>query len=126
MPQRKEFFSNLSKSLEKAEWHPEIRRTVLLGVRYWFRDQPPPVPDETHAAVIVATQAQEQLGWGGFIRGFVSKQWLQAQEQLSHMKYDTGQYKAMYKAIIRPCLEFFFSIWKHRNGLLHGNSLSEC
>jgi hypothetical protein len=111
---------------------PEIKGVaLLLGLRHWSRfGDNEVVWDETSFRPIINQALQDQcnIGWDLLLRGFPAKRWTIAQDRhYASTPHNIEKTSGLLwgSTFISSLLEFFFLTWKHRNGVLHGNTPEE-
>ena len=122
-----ELYSSLQSSMEKAKFHTTIIECILDQVSRWFfpHDIHPEQHDSPPDCLQDAIDAQTDIGWGNFLRGFIATQWIDANAELYETRHDTPKAITLGAALIRPCLQFFLHRWIERNAALHGGTKEE-
>jgi hypothetical protein len=122
---------NLTPKLLALTTDPEIQVALLLGLRHWSRfGDNEVVWDETSFCPIINQALQDQcnIGWDLLLQGFPARRWTVAQDchyasTPHHIEKASGiRWGSIF---ISSLFEFFFITWKHRTGVLHGNTPDE-
>ncbi len=86
-----------------------------------FKQEHEPSYEEPTA---VATRHQNILGWDNFIRGYISKKWLYANQRMTAQKTkSTG--KKWNIIVTQVILDMHHEIWKSRSESVHGKTKKE-
>jgi hypothetical protein len=143
LDKRSLFISTLAQHLTDQGVHLACRRAILHGLRQWFAGaEAPPITaadvlDDSAAltaqAITLAVDAQNRIGWGPFLRGFIAREW--ACVPPAQVCHSTGPFmpareRAFSKvhwtiSSIGLCFDFFFSVWTERNACVHGHNADE-
>ena len=115
---------NLQDWLILHRTEPDITNIIIENVRAWGEDRPPVRYDGTTPHLKEAQRLQSLLGWGPFLRGFLSQRWKVAQS--CHYRYlqiqKTGE--RWTAALIQKLWSVSWDMWRFRNGVLHSQSLT--
>jgi hypothetical protein len=126
--------------LAKRKTNPFTIDAIIKGIRWWMHDpiHPPTVQDISRdftdnvaSSIRQAIQEQTTIGWENFLRGFVSKQWAEAQRWHCHETHQDFHPNAWAPGLIKTIWDYSLALWDDRNNTLHngtavaGTSLEE-
>ena len=100
---------------------PAIRQGIITSLVAWKRR-----PSEFHHGDNNCytnpgfyITSQTSIGWFPFLNGFISKHWITAQQDYFDRKYNGRSASRWASQLIRQLWNIAFSIWDHRNSILH-------
>jgi len=108
-----------------------IRQSIYTGLSWWMLEggeQPcPRAPGfgKIYPAEVWATSAysaQTSVGWGQMLRGRLSNSWGEAYVRETKSGKPKESHELWTKRVIGHLWKIAFSIWEHRNGVLHGHT----
>jgi hypothetical protein len=134
---RADALQKLTVALDKHKTPPAVTKAITQGLHVWALSQHnserlicSPSRGTVFPADILLTQAfVEQtttLGWYQFLRGRISKKWGSAYKayKVGNKQCSTNE-DAWVKHLILSIWNYSISLWKFRNGLVHGTTLEE-
>lgn len=128
--------SQLNATLVKLRTPKEIVATIEHGLLAWasFRDHPgyaihAPTRGSVRPTDVLLTQAfheQTLLGWNQFLCGRISRKWGTTYRafRVQGKQFDVNV-TAWAKPVILTVWDCTSSLWKHRNGIVHGTRKEE-
>jgi hypothetical protein len=69
-----------------------------------------------------AMSEQNQIGWEAAARGYLSSTWVKAQQIEHPRSTEKGIRQQWLTSIIKEVWKFSFTMWEHRNSVLHSNN----
>ena len=87
---RDKYLRNLQQQLSQLNTDPNISKCITTEITAWLKSnqQPSPQQPTNHDAdtnidntLTSAIQNQRTIGWGNFLRGFISKDWIRIQDE---------------------------------------------
>ena len=112
--------NDLMRWMQRRGTKPQITNTIIAGLRTW-RLALPSLQDDDRRWDGICLQEQNEIGWFNFLQGRLSLEWRAKQE---------AYYKAMglrrtgrrwIEALIKKLWEISWTMWDHRNKVLHDN-----
>ena len=109
-----------------ADIHP-VRYLITEGIQHWSTETTTyspllhQYPSHMQAFIEEALQSQDRIGWGGAIKGFLSKSWtsLANLDMTDTNKVDATQGKKRIRQCVKAIGEHTHRIWLARNQMLH-------
>ena len=80
------------------------------------------IPQQAAETIQRAMRDQEDIGWQFAFRGYLSVQWVQAQQGEHSRSTETGIRQKWLKAVIRAIWDVTSALWEERNNILHSTS----
>jgi hypothetical protein len=119
------FIDSLRKLLQKLHTQPDLKTTLLLGIRAALTDSDYVMPTEDKEACFARlVDSQNAIGWMQLLRGRFSLHWIQLQqahidqeEEISSKKFTGARWL---KKVINLIWNHLYRAWKLRNADLHG------
>ena len=91
-------------------------------MRSWHDFRPHVLYSGSHPHLSAAQLHQSLLGWGAFLRGFVSHHWIHAQSCYLQYIQSKKTGKRWLQCIIEKLWSVSWDQWRFRNGILHSES----
>ena len=111
--------STLQAQLGRLHTAPEVIEAILSRLTKWKTGANFPAPQYSFPYLNEAIRSQDRLGWDSFLEGTLSKQWRVTQDYyLAHVKSPRTS-RAWATALIRKAQMVAWSLWQHRNRILH-------
>ena len=98
---------------------PELAKAIINGLHSWRNNHPPDTTTYSLPHLNAAVMTQTQIGWKGFIHGFLATEWEAAQSNYLQFKNKRITGKRWKEALIKKLWQTIWSIWRYRNGLVH-------
>lgn len=113
----------------------DITISILHGIENWEISmyetsfcQRAPTCGSVRPTDILITQAyteQRHIGWDSFLRGRITKLWNKAYQHVYTKANNTTSSTSWSSKLIKVILDYSFSLWEYRNGVLHGHTIEE-
>ena len=113
---------HLSEWLHQRSTAPEIISIVIENLRSWHDSRPPVLYTGPHPHLSAAQLHQSKLGWGAFLRGFLSHHWIAAQSWYLDSIKSKKTGKRWLQCIIEKLWSVSWDQWRFRNGIVHSES----
>jgi hypothetical protein len=104
-------------SLRKLNTDPTIRHIIILYLTGWQTGED--ILYNPPRALEAAVQEQNQIGWNQFFEGWLSSQWVIAQQHYSSVTKSNKTGRRWVIAIIQKLWDTAWDLWEHRNEVLH-------
>ena len=120
--QWKQSVRSLENWLIQQSTHPDVTRIIIENLHSWHDNRPPVNYYGSHPFLASAQSHQSNIGWGAFLRGFATKDWIAAQQcHYSHLNSKkTG--KRWLAALLKKLWGVSWDMWRFRNGIQHSQS----
>ena len=115
---------HLTEWLRRALTDETIIYTIIANLRMWRADEPLPTEMDPNVHE-VCQRAQTMIGWRSFLQGKLSLEWADQQTQYYRLLGLRRTGKRWVVALIRKLWEVSWTMWDHRNKILHQDDLHE-
>ena len=110
----------LNQWLQERSTVPEISQVIISRLNAWRKNQPL-LPLQVSPAVQAALDKQDQVGWWNFLMGRVITNFAEIQTQHFQALGWRRTGRTWLSALIRQLWDISFTMWEHRNQVLHGD-----
>ena len=107
----------------KSDTSPEIRNSIIIGIRRWRDGKPLFRPRQN--GIRQVNDAQALIGWENVLRGRLSLQWREFQRRYYERTNSKRSADAWIATLIDKLWDLGWSIWDHRNKILHESEESD-
>ena len=100
---------------------PEIQTRIITSLQEW-RSRPSEfkiTDTNQYTSPGNYITSQTSIGWHQFCNGFLSRTWVQAQQDYYDRKHHDRKASKWASQLIQQLWNISFSIWEHRNAILH-------
>ena len=101
---------------------PAIISAIEENLNAWRENRPAVAYEGPMPGMSKAIEAQNDIGWSPFIRGFVAVEWKEIQSQHLKLLKSKRSHKRWLKMIIIKFWQISWDMWRFRNGILHSQS----
>jgi hypothetical protein len=123
----------LRDSLSRANTPEKLLDTIMHGICSWDSKKPgeqqTPLfrgsvrPDDI--GLVQAFHEQSAIGWDQFLRGRISRKWGEVYLMVGKPKTEVASSTRWTKQLVLALWDYAVSLWKFRNGEVHGHTIEE-